>query len=170
MLERLSAFFSKPSEVAGILSASLSNLEMSFQPGRRSVLLFPFVNSVTGFNTGIAVSNVGAGPHGLTVQNGIITFYFFGTLANGKGGLVAVHSSSRAIGAGHVATFNLLYGGPDIGAPPLPGFLGFIYAVCNFPHARGFAFISDPSNVQTAVGYLAEVLPASFKVNTDAAP
>src|SRR4029077_20397055 len=40
-----------------------------------------------------------------------------------------------------------------------PGFQGYMFAVCNFQYAHGFAFISDVGARNLAMGYLAIVLP-----------
>ena len=39
-----------------------------------------------------------------------------------------------------------------------PGFQGYMFAVCNFQFAHGFAFISDVGARNLAMGYLAVVL------------
>ena len=165
--DRLAGGFESKEEIQALVSAALSNLEFWEREdlGPRTVLLFHFVSSVTGFNTGLAISNAGAGPGKLTLHSGIITFYFYGALAGGGGGpLVSMQRTSRAIAAGQVATMSLLFGGPDCGLSPLIGFQGFVYAICEFPNARGYCHISAPSNLQTATGYLAEILAASFEM------
>lgn len=165
--DRLAGGFGSKEEIPALVSAALSNLEFWAREelSPRTVLLFPFVSSVPGFNTGLAISNVGAWPGELTLYSGIIAFYFYGTLTGGGGGpLVSVQRTSRAIAAGQVATMSLLFGGPDCGLWPLVGFQGFVYASCEFPNARGYCRISDPSNLQTATGYLAEILAPSFKM------
>ncbi len=162
--ERIVGGFRSPEEIAGLVSAALSNLEFKHlsEVGPRTVLLFPFATSTTGFNTALAISNVGPGPGDLNLSSGVIVFYFYGTLTSGKGGpLVSTQQTSKALAPGQVATMNLLFGGPEFGIQPLVGFQGFVYAICEFPHARGFCHISDPSNIQTATGYLAEVVPQS---------
>ena len=40
-----------------------------------------------------------------------------------------------------------------------PGFQGYMFAVCNFQYAHGFAFISDVGARNLAMGYLAIVIP-----------
>ena len=40
-----------------------------------------------------------------------------------------------------------------------PNFQGYMFAVCNFQYAHGFAFISDVGARNLAMGYLALVIP-----------
>ncbi len=131
-------------------------------------LLYPFVSSVTGFNTGIAVANVSKDPFLTVNETGICKVNFYGTTAGG-GIDPPPQSFSKSVPAGQVATFNLLFGGPEYGIQPVAGFQGYIIIQCNFRWAHGFAFVSDPSNLQTAHGYLALILdPPSLRRNTGA--
>lgn len=125
-------------------------------------LLYPFVSSVTGFNTGVAVSNTSKDPFGTVNETGICKVFFYGTTAGG-GVDPTPQSFSKSVPSGQTATFNLLYGGPDYGIQPVVGFQGYIIISCNFRYAHGFAFISDPSNLQTAHGYLALILDPKNK-------
>lgn len=120
-------------------------------------LLYPFVSSVTGFNTGMAIANTSKDPFGTANESGVCLVNFYGDAA---GGAVdpPQQKTSKAIPAGKVATFNLLFGNADWGITPVAGFQGYIIVQCNFRWAHGFAFISDPSNLQTAHGYLALIL------------
>ena len=120
-------------------------------------LLYPFVSSVTGFNTGIAVANTSKDPFGTVNETGICKVFFYGQTAGG-GIDPTPQSFSKSVPAGQVAAFNLLFGGPDYGIQPVAGFQGYIIISCNFRWAHGFAFVSDPSNLQTAHGYLALIL------------
>jgi len=131
-------------------------------------LLYPFVSSVTGFNTGIAVANASKDPFGTVNETGICRVFFYGTTAGG-GIDPTPQSFSKSVPSGQVATFNLLFGGPEFGIQPVVGFQGYIIISCNFRWAHGFAFVSDPSNLQTAHGYLALILdPAGIRRNTGA--
>lgn len=120
-------------------------------------LLYPFVSSVTGFNTGMAIANTSKDPFGTANESGVCLVNFYGDAA---GGAVdpPQQKTSKAIPAGKVATFNLLFGNAEWGITPVAGFQGYIIVQCNFRWAHGFAFISDPSNLQTAHGYLALIL------------
>jgi len=127
-------------------------------------LLYPFVSSVTGFNTGMAISNTSSDPFGTANESGVCLVNFYGDAAGG-----AVNppqqKTSKAIPSGKVATFNLLFGNADWGITPVAGFQGYIIVQCNFRWAHGFAFISDPSNLQTAHGYLALILDPRYGPN-----
>ena len=131
-------------------------------------LLYPFVSSLTGFNTGIAVANVSKDPFGTENETGICRVYFYGTTVGG--GIDPTPQSFRlSVPSGRIATFNLLFGGPEYGIQPVVGFQGYIIISCNFRWAHGFAFVSDPSNLQTAQGYLALILdPSGLGRNTGA--
>lgn len=120
-------------------------------------LLYPFVSSVTGFNTGMAIANTSKDPFATANESGVCLVNFYGDAA---GGAVdpPQQKTSKAIPAGKVATFNLLFGNAEWGITPVAGFQGYIIVQCNFRWAHGFAFISDPSNLQTAHGYLALIL------------
>ena len=132
-------------------------------------LLYPFVSSVTGFNTGIAVANASKDPFGTVNETGICRVFFYGTTAGG-GIDPTPQTFTKSVPSGQVATFNLLFGGPEYGVQPVVGFQGYIIISCNFRWAHGFAFVSDPSNLQTAHGYLALILdPVGIRRNTGAA-
>ena len=127
-------------------------------------LLYPFVTSVTGFNTGIAVANTSKDPFGTIQETGICRVFFYGTTTGGGIG-DQVQPFTKSVPSGQVAVFNLLYGGPDYGIQPVAGFQGYVIISCNFRWAHGFAFISDPSNVLTAHGYLALILDIKTSAN-----
>jgi hypothetical protein len=40
-----------------------------------------------------------------------------------------------------------------------PTFQGYVFAICNFQFAHGFAFISDVGARNLAMGYLALIIP-----------
>jgi len=130
-------------------------------------LLYPFVSSVTGFNTGIAVTNASKDPFGTINESGICRVFFYGTTAGG-GIDPTPQSFTKSVPSGQVAAFNLLFGGPEYGIQPVVGFQGYVIISCNFRWAHGFAFVSDPSNLQTAHGYLALILDpdGSLRRNT----
>jgi hypothetical protein len=120
-------------------------------------LLYPFVTSVSGFNTGIAVANTSKDPFNTINETGICRVFFYGTTPNG-GGDPQAQPFTKSVPSGQVAAFELLRGNPEWGITPVPGFQGYVIISCNFRWAHGFAFISDPSNLLTAHGYLALVL------------
>jgi hypothetical protein len=108
-------------------------------------LLFPFVTSQGGFDTGIAIANTTSDPFGTRNQNGTCTMNWYG----GAGSPSAVTSPS--IPTGTVYT--------TLSSTSAPNFTGYMIAVCNFQLAHGFAFVSDIGARNLAMGYLALILP-----------
>lgn len=144
--------------VPGFISVQPETLRSLFEITNCSTnLLYPFVSSATGFNTGIAVTNASKDPFGTVNETGTCRVFFYGSSAGG-GVDPAPQSFNKPVPAGQVATFNLLNGGPEYGIQKVENFTGYLIISCNFRWAHGFAFLSDPSNLQTAHGYLALVL------------
>jgi hypothetical protein len=110
----------------------------------QTILLFPFVVSRDGFDTGLAISNTTSDPVGTAAQAGICALHAFGTNAP-----PAVMTPSVATGTSYTT----------LASTAFPNFLGYIFAVCNFQHAHGFAFVSDAGARNLAMGYLALVTP-----------
>jgi hypothetical protein len=111
----------------------------------RTVLLFPFITNQAGFDTGIAVANTSTDPFGTSPQTGTCSLNFYGA---------AQPTTAPSIGpvaSGTAATFLASVG--------VPGFQGYMIAICNFQYAHGFAFISDLGARNLAMGYLALVIP-----------
>jgi hypothetical protein len=111
----------------------------------QTALLFPFVTSQGGFDTGIAIANTTSDPFGTRNQNGTCTMNWYG----GAGSPAAVTSPS--IPTGTVYT--------TLSSTSAPNFTGYMIAVCNFQLAHGFAFVSDIGARNLAMGYLALILP-----------
>jgi len=113
-------------------------------------LLFPFVTSQLGFDTGIALSNTSADPFGTANSAGTCTLNFYGTGAPSPSTNVPAPGASQA--AGSVNTFLL--------SSVAAGFQGYMIAQCNYQKGHGFAYIaySLGQNSGTAMGYVAQVL------------
>jgi len=145
-------------------------------------LLFPYVVSHDGFDTGIAIANTSLDPganygFGATPQQGTVTFFYFGT---GAGGQVAPPSqTSGVVPAGQVLTYVLSSGAGNIGTTGANGltgtagtgqFQGYIIAQAGFQYCHGFAFISPtgggPLSPGISEGYLALVLDPGGLVRT----
>jgi hypothetical protein len=109
----------------------------------QTVLLFPFVTNLSGFDTGIAIANTTTDPFGTRVQNGSCTLNFYGTAA------------PAAVTTGNIATATVY---TTLASTSAAGFQGYMIAVCNFQLAHGFAFISDIGARNLAMGYLALVV------------
>jgi len=111
----------------------------------RTVLLYPFVTNQAGFDTGIAVSNTSTDPFGTVPQAGTCSLNWYGAAAPAT----ATTTPSVATGTAYTALASIT----------VPGFQGYMIAVCNFQYAHGFAFISDLGARNLAMGYLALVIP-----------
>ena len=111
----------------------------------RTVLLFPFVTNQAGFDTGLALANTSTDPFGTTPQNGTCSLNWYGASAP------ATPTTTPVIAT--ATDFTVL------ASTTVPGFQGYMIAVCNFQYAHGFAFISDVGARNLAMGYLALVIP-----------
>lgn len=123
----------------------------------RTILLFPYVTSNGGFDTGIAISNTTADPLGTSAQAGTcsLNWYPSGT---------ATATSTVAGAAITPTTTPTVIGGTtylNTASSLAPGFTGYMIAVCNFQYAHGFAFVADwgSSTTSSAMGYLALIIP-----------
>lgn len=124
----------------------------------RTILLFPYVTSFGGFDTGIAVANTSTDVLGTTAQNNSCAFTLYGDPSPAPTVPAAAWSvnggaASATINSGHVGAFAL--------SQYAPGFTGYGIAVCNFQFAHGFAFVADwgNPNYSSAMGYLALIIP-----------
>jgi hypothetical protein len=115
----------------------------------RTVLLYPFVTNQAGFDTGLAIANTSTDPFGTSPQAGSCALNWYQGTNN-----PAVQNSGT-VASGTVYT--------TLASTAVPGFQGYMIAVCNFQFAHGFAFISDVGARNLAMGYLAVVIadPAS---------
>lgn len=123
-------------------------------------LLFPFVTSITGWDTGLAISNTSKDPFGTGQQSGACTLYFYGTPSDSN------QTTSVNIAAGQQMLMTLSGGNAAQGLSAVPGFTGYVIAVCNFQYAHGYAFISDLGVNRFAQGYVALILGDHWISNT----
>jgi len=114
-------------------------------------LLFPFLTSIPGWDTGIAISNTTVDPFNTPAQEGSCTLYFYGTPSNSS-------QTSASIPAGGQLLMTLSNGNSSQNLSPLTGFTGYMIARCNFQYAHGYAFISDLGANKFAQGYIALIL------------
>ena len=133
-------------------------------------LLFPFVSQSPGFDTGISIANTTADPFGTAPCSGTCTLHYYGRSIEPslQGNRIATTSAaiqqqtkqtSAAIGPGEQLLFTLFAGDAKGLILPMPFFTGYLIVECNFPRARGFAFLSDLGAQKVAAGYVAEILP-----------
>jgi len=106
----------------------------------KASLLFPFVTNQAGFDTGMSISNTAKDPFGTTGQTGTCTLYYYGAAAPTN------PITTPSLAPGDTYTF--------LASTTVPGFQGYMIAICNFPFAHGFAFISDLGARNLAMGYL----------------
>jgi len=111
----------------------------------RTVLLYPFVTEQAGFDTGLAIANTSTDPFGTAPQAGSCTLnWYSGT------------NSPASTNTGNIPSGTVWTG---LASVLVPGFQGYMIAVCQFQYAHGFAFISDLGARNLAMGYLALVIP-----------
>jgi len=126
----------------------------------RTILLYPYVTSAGGFDTGIAVSNTTTDILGTTAQTGTCQLFVYGV--NASTGVAPTNSGPFSPVAANGAAF------PATGVPSgqaaqwllsqsAPGFTGYAIATCNFQYAHGFAFVYSPG-LSAAMGYLPVIL------------
>jgi hypothetical protein len=126
----------------------------------QTTLLFPFVNTTAGFDTGIAIANTSADPFGTKTQAGNCTLHFFsGPIGGTPTPDVQKPFPTPATAGGTSAFINPGEVNAESGAAILPNFTGYVIAVCNFQLGHGYALFSDTGIRNWATGYLALVLP-----------
>jgi len=134
-------------------------------------LLFPYVVSAAGFDTGIAIANTSADPGNANgdgfiaavPQPGTVTFWYYGVMANG--GAVPGKQISKSVPAGQVLTYVASSGSTDWGLDGrAAGLIGYVITQAQFQYCHAYAFISalgaGPLTPGTSEGYLAIVLDA----------
>jgi hypothetical protein len=121
----------------------------------RTVLLFPFITNQAGFDTGIALSNTSTDPFGTVPQAGTCSLNWYGAAAP------ATPTVTPSVATGTSST--------TLASVAVPGFQGYMIAICNFQYAHGFAFVSDVGARNLAMGYLALIIPDPNVVNGRAA-
>jgi len=109
------------------------------------------VTSVTGFDTGIALSNTSADPFGTTAVGGTCSLNFYGTGAPTPSTGVNAPGGTQAGGS---STAFLL-------SSVAPGFTGYLIAQCTYQYGHGFAYIvyNFGQTSGATMGYLATVMP-----------
>jgi hypothetical protein len=115
-------------------------------------LLFNFVTSQGGFDTGISIANTSSDPFGTTPQTGSCTLNFYGASAPPP-------ASTGTIASGTNYT--------NLASTIAPNFQGYMIAVCNFSYAHGFAFVSDLGARNLAMGYLPVHICTDRKPNAE---
>jgi len=125
----------------------------------RTILLYPFITNQSGFDTGIAIANTTTDPFGTGPQAGSCSLNWY----SGPGSPSPTNSGNIASGTVYTT----------LASTTVPGFQGYMIAVCQFQYAHGFAFISDLGARNLAMGYLALVIvdpTAQANSNRNASP
>jgi hypothetical protein len=119
-------------------------------------LLFPYITTVTGFETGVAIANTTMDPFGTGNQSGTCNLYWYGNNNGGATNTPIPLSPTPTIAAGTVWT-----GTSSDAKMAGPGFTGYMIATCNFQKAHGSAFVTDIGSRGILSGYLALVINGS---------
>lgn len=116
-----------------------------------TAILFPYISSAGGFDTGLAIANtstdnLNAGKSSVTPQTGVCALNFYGPGAPAA----AIITPAVISGKVYLATVSSM----------APGFTGYLIANCNFLFAQGFAYISYDLSQGNGVsmGYLGIIL------------
>jgi len=120
-------------------------------------LLFPFITTQNGFETGIAISNTASDPFGTTGQPGVCNLYFYGT-GQSPAATSPVTPTATALTSIAIGTTQDTVVSPYLGT----NYLGYVIARCQFLFAHGFAFFTNAAPGITAAqqaGYTALVFP-----------
>jgi hypothetical protein len=123
----------------------------------QTVLLFPYVSTITGFETGLAIANTSQDPLGTTPQSGSCTLSWYTAGATGTN---PAATTTPSIPGGTVYT-TLASATTNAGQ----GFTGYMFAVCNFQYAHGYAALTDLGARGVFSSYLALVVSGSRGVN-----
>jgi len=127
----------------------------------QTALLFPFVVTATGFETGLAISNTSQDPFGTNAQTGACTLSWYQAGASGTN---PAATTTPAIPGG--TTYSTLASATtNAGA----NFTGYMFAVCNFQYAHGYAAITDVGARGIFTSYLALVVPTGSGTRTSSA-
>jgi len=120
----------------------------------RTILLYPYITNQAGFDTGLTIANTSLDPYttgsnATGAQSGSCKLtYYGGTTAAPTTPPGPSDTGNIAAGTVWVNTLQTI----------APNFQGYMFAVCNFQFAHGFAFISDVGARNLAMGYLAIIL------------
>jgi len=150
-----------PTATSGVASSSLSIPRFAGDSSAprtianfnicRTILLYPFITNQAGFDTGLTVANTTndpftTGSNATLGQSGTCKLNWYGSFSGTA--TPAVDTPNITPGTVWANTLQAI----------APGFQGYMFAVCNFQFAHGFAFISDVGARNIAMGYLAVVL------------
>jgi len=147
----------------------------------QTLLLYPYVTDVFGYNTGMAVSNTSLDPFGTipagspaTAQAGTCAVNFYGTGSSTVGTAGQITSVATGFGTSGVIepgeTWAFDVAQYDSNYVAGGGFSGYAIAACNFQFAHGYAFVSDLNIEHFATSYLALIIPNVVTTTGQAGP
>lgn len=121
-------------------------------------LMFPFVTTITGFTTGLAISNTSMDPFGTGAQAGACTLNWYGNNAGGSVNTPITASTTATTGAPVINAGTTWTGDASATNMAGQGFTGYMIAQCNFQFAHGYAAVTDIGSRGLLTSYLALVL------------
>jgi hypothetical protein len=136
----------------------------------RTILLFPYVVNVAGYDTGMAIANTSSDPFGTGAQSGTCALNWYQGATNPPIIVLGDQGSTGTVAAPPAVPIKNGTVSPILASASVPGFNGYMIAVCNFQYAHGFAFISDVGGRNIAEGYLAIVIPDPGTGSRNATP
>jgi len=143
----------------------------------QTTLLYPYVITIPGYDTGIAVSNTSMDNFNTTNQTGSCTLYGYGVTFGANGASTAAQPIVQ--GCDQMSSVTAIpgancFGGPITASNPNglwipsgttgvvmasavlpPGFQGYVIASCNFHYAHGYAALTDQGLQRLWSSYLA---------------
>lgn len=114
-----------------------------------TTILFPYVTTVAGFDTGMAVANTSQDPFGTVSQNGTCTVKWYEA---GVSGTNPPDFTTPVINAGTVYAFGAVANTANT------QFTGYAIALCNFAYGHGYAAVTDVGARSILSGYLPLIL------------
>lgn len=134
--------------------------EVDFAPCG-TTLLYPFVTNQAGFTTSLVITHGSRQALAGRIQGqaGSCDLHYYG--ADSEGGPILLVQHSTVIEPGEQLVLTLSDGDPERNILGIEQFQGYLMAVCGFPEARGYAFITDGFGgiADLAMGYLAPLVP-----------
>ena len=121
-------------------------------------LLFPYVTTITGFDTGIAISNTSMDPFGTGLQNGACTLNWYGNNNGGTTNTPIPSSTTATSGAPTILAGTTWVTDAAATSMAGAGFTGYMIAQCNFQYAHGYAAVTDVGTRGILSSYLALVM------------
>ncbi len=121
-------------------------------------LLFPYITTITGFDTGIAISNTSMDPFGTGLQNGACTLNWYGNNNGGTTNTPIPSSTTATSGAPTILAGTTWVTDAAATGMAGQGFTGYMIAQCNFQYAHGYAAVTDIGSRGILTAYLALVM------------